>query len=220
MEQGITFQSKNKIFQSMNEHLLLDEKPSGYFESLNASKIYTEYPFTTLGRLRETQQSPIHHPEGNVWNHTMLVIDEAAKVKSKSSDSRAFMWAALLHDIGKPDTTRIRKGKITSYEHDKLGAKMSKEFLEQFKSNVENNVDDKFIEKVAALVRWHMQILFVVKSLPFADINRMKEQAPVCDIALLGLCDRLGRTGANREEEEENIRIFLEKTQNVCKVNQ
>jgi len=177
MEQGITFQSKNKIFQSMNEHLL------------------------------------------NVWNHTMLVIDEAAKVKSKSSDSRAFMWAALLHDIGKPDTTRIRKGKITSYEHDKLGAKMSKEFLEQFKSNVENNVDDKFIEKVASLVRWHMQILFVVKSLPFADINRMKEQAPVCDIALLGLCDRLGRTGANREEEE-NIRIFLEKTQNVCKVNQ
>ncbi|NMB96846.1 MAG: HDIG domain-containing protein [Clostridiaceae bacterium] len=120
----------------MDRHLLDDDKPSEYFESLSDMEVYTKYPFTMLGRLKDTHQSPIHHPEGNVWNHTMLVIDEAAKVKSKSSNNRVFMWPALLHDIGKPDTTRTRRGKITSYDHDKLGAIMSKEFLDAGKVRV------------------------------------------------------------------------------------
>lgn len=215
MDQYSAFKTRAETFLSMDRHLLEDDKPSEYFKSLSDTGVYTEYPFTMLGRLKDTQQSPIYHPEGSVWNHTMLVIDEAAKVKSKSSDSRVFMWAALLHDIGKPDTTRTRRGRITSYDHDRLGAKMSKEFLEQFKSDIESNVDNDFIKKVTALIRWHMQILFVIKSLPFADIKSMKDQVPVYDIALLGLCDRLGRLGADREIEEENIRIFLEKTGNV-----
>ncbi len=198
---------KQELFMVMDKHLLEDTKPSEYFEKLDETEFYSEYPFTMLSNLKNTQQSPTHHPEGNVWNHTMLVIDAAALTKMKSSDVRVFMWAALLHDIGKPDTTRNRKGKITSYDHDKLGAEMTIKFLEQF------NEDKAFIEKVAALVRWHMQILFVVKSLPFADVKSMKEQTSVYDVALLGLCDRLGRLGADRKREEENIRIFLE----ICK---
>jgi hypothetical protein len=56
-----------------------------------------------------------------------------------------------------------------------------------------------------------MQILFVDKNLPFADIKTMKRQTDIWEIALLGLCDRLGRLGANRILEEENIKMFLKK---------
>ncbi|MDF1494929.1 HDIG domain-containing metalloprotein [Caproiciproducens sp. CPB-2] len=197
---------KQNLFESMEQHLLADEKPSLYFEELDKTAALREVPFAMLHDLKNAEQSPQHHPEGNVWNHTMLVVDEAAKVKGKSSDARSFMWAALLHDVGKPGTTRIRRGKITSYDHDKLGARMAAEFLKQFSG------DEAFIEKVTALVRWHMQLLFVVNNLPFADAEQMKRQTSVRDVALLGLCDRLGRLNADREKEEENVRIFLEKT--------
>ena len=98
-----------------------------------------------------------------------------------------------------------RNGKITSYDHDKSGALMAQEFLRVFTS------DGEFIRQVARLVRYHMQILFVVKDLPFADVEGMLRQSDVREVALLGLCDRLGRAGSNRQIESENIRVFLKK---------
>jgi uncharacterized domain HDIG len=193
-----------EIFAQMEKHLLEDSRPSVYFNAMQGLECNT-FPFSMLFKLKSIEQSPKHHPEGNVWNHTMLVIDYAAGVKEQSSDSRVFMWAALLHDIGKAETTKIRKGKITSYDHDKVGAELAAKFLEPF-------VDDRdFITKVSALVRWHMQILFVVNDLPFQNIEKMKQQTNVQDIALFGMCDRMGRTMANQEQEQENIRIFLAK---------
>lgn len=197
--------SKQALFCGIDTHLMQDELPSDYFNSISNVPLFTEHPFNMLNRLKQTNQSPQHHPEGNAWNHTLLVVDEAAHVKSKSKHPRVFMWAALLHDIGKPDTTRIRKGKITSYNHEKLGAELAREFLAEFTD------DADFIELVALLIRWHMQILFVVNNLPFADVQAMKQQTDANEVALLGLCDRMGRLRPDKEKEERNIRIFLEK---------
>ena len=121
-----------------------------------------------LRRLKDTPQSPVHHPEGNVWNHTMLVVDEAAKRRAESRCPAALMWAALLHDIGKPDTTRVRRGKITSYDHDKVGAELARRFLSGF------SMEPAMIDRVCALVRSHMQVLFAAKGLPFGDAAGMK----------------------------------------------
>lgn len=196
---------KQELFDKINKHLLEDKRPSDFFNRLDDDMFCSEFPFTMLNDLKNTEQSLKYHPEGSVWNHTMLAVDEAASRKEKSSDENVFMWAALLHDIGKPGTTKIRKDKITSYNHEKLGSEMSVKFLEQFTN------DSEFIKKVSSLIRWHMQILHVVKSLPYADVKSMKEQAPVYDVALLGLCDRLGRLSADVKSEEENIRLFLKK---------
>lgn len=193
------------IFDEMSMHLLEDEQPSLYFDETSKTSLFEQYPFKWLNKLKHTEQSPKHHPEGNVWNHTLLVLDEAARVKNASHDKKAFMWAALLHDIGKPDTTRNRKGRITAYDHDKAGAELAREFLLVFTD------DASFIENVMELVRWHMQILFVVNDLPFADVESMKNRSDINEVALLGLCDRLGRTGANRSQEEDNIKLFLQK---------
>ncbi len=56
-----------------------------------------------------------------------------------------------------------------------------------------------------------MQILFVVKSMQFADIRSMIRETDPEEIALLGYCDRMGRLGADRKTENENLRVFLEK---------
>lgn len=193
------------LFREIDRHLRGDDKPSGYLSRLDADGLLRDAPFTMLGDLKKAEQSPKYHPEGNAWNHTLLVVDEAARRRAESRDPRALLWAALLHDVGKPSTTRSRKGKITSYDHEKVGAGMAGDFLRCFTD------DTVLIDQVVALIRYHMQILHVVKSLPFAEIRAMKAQTDVNEVALLGLCDRMGRTGADREAEEENIRLFLQK---------
>ncbi len=193
------------IFHQIHIHLLGDERPSLYFNEISETQLFDQYPFKLLNNLKKANQSPKHHPEGNVWNHTMMVVDEAARLRSESNSKKAFMWAALLHDIGKPDATKYRSGRITSYDHDKIGAELARKFLMEFSE------DDTFIRKVMMLVRWHMQILFVVNNMPFADVETMKKQADITEVALLGLCDRLGRLHADRRKEESNIRAFLEK---------
>jgi tRNA nucleotidyltransferase (CCA-adding enzyme) len=198
-----------EIFKEFNKHLVYDEAPSKYFNSIIQSRIFENtYPLTMLGDLMSTPQSTVYHPEGNVWNHTMMVVDEAAKRKRQSEDQNAFMWAALLHDIGKAPTTVLKKERITSYDHDKVGRKLSIEFLKEFRCS------ENFIKKVSAIVRWHMHTLYVVKKLPFADIKGMIEEISVKEIALFSLCDRLGR-GFITEEKikniEEDIKNFKEK---------
>ena len=193
-----------KLLNEIDAHLLDDLKPSQYFQSLSSPLFSFERPFTMLSRLKGIKQSPIHHPEGSVWNHTMLAIDEASKRKDQASDARVFMWATLLHDIGKAVTTKRRKGKITAYNHDLAGAEMAREFLMGFEQ-------DPFISKVAALVRWHMQILYLAKSRRHADLETMRLEADINDIALLGLCDRLGRKNVNQHAEEQSIAEFIKK---------
>lgn len=197
--------TQQDLFLDINKHLLEDIKPSSYLREVYYNALFSEHPFDMLKKLKSIRQSPIHHPEGNVWNHTMLVVDEAAKVKTKSKNSEVFMWAALLHDIGKLTTTRHRKGKITSYNHDKVGQGLTRKFLSEFSTSHD------FIEDTCNLVRYHMHILYVVNNLPFADIPGMKEKNNVNEVALLGLCDRLGRTNTDRTKEEETIQIFLQK---------
>ena len=196
-----------KLYLNINQHLLEDSKPSIYLNDIYDKPAFNKFPFDMLHKLRETEQSKVHHPEGNVWNHVLLVVDEAAKLKDKSKDCKVLMWASLLHDIGKPSTTKNKKGKITSYDHDKVGEELSIQFLQVF-------TDDKdFIYRVSKLVRYHMQILFVANKLPFADIENMKLESDYKEIALLGFCDRMGRTNSNRKLEQENIQRFLK----VCK---
>lgn len=191
------------LFQKIKKHLLEDENPSLFLKSLETEPEMALSPYILLQRLQTTEQSPLHHPEGSVWNHTLMVVEQAAKQKRNSKAPTIFMWAALLHDIGKPPTTKKRKGKITSYNHEKVGETLSREFLSAF---IE---DTAFISSVASLIRFHMQPLFVLNGLPYADIPGMKEYTDIQEVALLGMCDRLGRLGSDPLQEEKNRLRFL-----------
>ncbi|NFS09597.1 HD domain-containing protein [Clostridium botulinum] len=200
-----------KVFKDIDEHILKDEKPSNYINKLYEEGKLEEYPFDMLTILRKIDQSPKYHPEGSVWNHIMMVLDNGAKERDKSENERIFMWACLLHDIGKGTTTKIRKGRITSYNHDKEGEKLSIKFLKCFTE------DEEFIKEVSKLVRWHMQPLFVNKNLPFKDIESMVKEVSIKEMALISLCDRLGRGGMSEGKKEEEIKaidLFIEKCSN------
>jgi putative nucleotidyltransferase with HDIG domain len=195
----------NAVFCQADRCLMETPNPSVCLERLSQRPGAETPPFEWLWRQKKTPQSKKHHPEGSVWNHTLLVVDEAAKVRAQSSDPRAFMWAALLHDIGKPDTTQVRSNRITAYDHDRIGAKLAESFLCYFEC------DDGFVKKVTALVRYHMHLLYVLNDLPFADVPGLRAQADIADVALLCLCDRLGRGGADREREQRDMELFIEK---------
>ena len=90
-----------EIFLKIEKHLLDDNKPSCYVEECLNTNVLDEYPFSMIKDLQDVPQNPKFHPEGNVFIHTMMVVDEGAKIRDKSVDKRSFMWALLLHDIGK-----------------------------------------------------------------------------------------------------------------------
>lgn len=212
IERSDSMNNLDNIYNEIEKHLLEDEKPSDYLNALFKEKnIAYQHPFTMVNILKKIEQSPKHHPEGSVWNHTMLVTDYAASKKQQSSDPKIFMWSAFLHDIGKASTTKKKNGRITAYDHDKHGGQLVNEFLSSF------NVPKDFIKKVSQMVRWHMQILYVVKDLPFANIKQMLSELELDDIALLSLCDRLGRGHISDEtiaHEEKNVELFIEKCKN------
>lgn len=197
--------SQELIFKEISKHLIQDEIPSLYIKEILLNNSYNFELKEKLLKLEKIEQNPKYHPEGNVLNHVMLVLDNAAKIKKLSSDSLSFMWAALLHDIGKLTTTKVRKSRITSYNHDIEGEKISNEILDKL-------TDDKDLKyKVSKLVRYHMQPLFFDKNLPFFSYKDMLNEVDYNDVALISRADRLGRgniTSEIKEKELENLERF------------
>lgn len=207
----------NRKIRDIENSLLYDKKPSEYFDKLFRTKELDRKPFDSLKRLRDIPQSKKYHPEGNVWNHTMMVVDNAAYYREYANNKKAFMWAALLHDIGKIKTTRLRKGRWTSYNHDNVGYDESYILLKRMGFN-----DEKFIKEVQNLIKYHMHFLYIQKNLPFANEKEMLENVDINDITLLFLCDRLGRGGLSKEDKLEiiaSMHEFLDKYKKYSKSN-
>lgn len=194
-----------ELFLKVDDILLNSNKPSLEIKKLIDEGEFDQKPFIKIKKLQDIEQNLIHHPEGNVLNHTLLVIDKASKYKEQSKNKRVFMWAALLHDLGKLTTTRERKGKITSYGHDLQGEILSRQFLHQVTE------DEKFINEVCILVKYHMQPLFYDKKLPYFKEKEIINESDYEEISLLSLADRLGRMNFCEErikQEEKRIENF------------
>lgn len=194
-----------ETFKLIEQHLIYDEKPSlwlrDFIKGIDENNI-----FFILKQLELVQQDPEHHPEGDVLEHTMQVIDEAAIVKNEVLDKKAFMWAALLHDIGKEKTTLKRNGRWTAYDHDRVGAEMSHRLLREVSE------DKEFNEMVSNMIKHHMSYLYVTKRLPFGDINSMIESTDIHDVALLTFCDRVGRgelSEVRRKKITDSLNDFI-----------
>lgn len=201
--------NKYELFRECSDHLLNDHQPSLYLRELDEKGWLAEImPFDLLVELKGIEQSPVFHPEGDVWEHTLLVVDRAALCRELSPNPLVFMWAALLHDVGKIPTTKIRRGRITAYDHDREGAAMAALFLRELTE------DEDFIAGVTRLIRWHMQSLYVNKRLPFAKVNEMLTEVSLEEIALFSLCDRLGHGDMDepaRQLEIAGIKAFMER---------
>ena len=104
-----------------------------------------------LSDLRGCEQSPEHHPEGDVWTHTLLLL--------QPHDTPVLAWASLLHDIGKPQTKAQKldaKGNVVGYSyHGHQKTELPRLILTRLK------FDNAFIDTVCTLVENHMQHMSV-----------------------------------------------------------
>ena len=108
-----------------------------------------------VAAMRGVQQPPQFHPEGDVWIHTLLLLENLPQPCPKT-----LAWAALLHDVGKPPTFRVAPDRIRFDGHVDVGVKMAEQIFRRLRfSNHE-------AEQISALIANHMR---------FADVQRMKE---------------------------------------------
>ena len=120
--------SRERVEEEMRKALLKADRPSVFFESLREMDQLDVW-FPELGQLIGLEQDPVYHPEGDVWVHTMEVLDRAASLRGRVTYPYAFMLLALTHDLGKIVTTEFIKGRIHAYEHEKKGLPVVEMFL-------------------------------------------------------------------------------------------
>lgn len=150
MASQLKYISKERVFSEYSK-LLLSTQPSVGFKFLY--EINALIP--KLTELANTIQRVDFHPEGNVFNHTMLVIDLAALCKQKTAYPLGFMWAALLHDIGKPKVT-TPQGKAPN--HDLIGEQIAKQFIAHLTGNKHLG------QYVSIMVRCHMVLMLASRN--------------------------------------------------------
>ena len=98
--------SPERIFEEMKKALLKAEHPSVFFRELRRMDHLKEF-FPELERCASVPQNPAFHPEGGVFEHTMLVVDCAAALRERAVEPLGFMLSALLHDLGKCVATKV-----------------------------------------------------------------------------------------------------------------
>lgn len=142
--------SKERIEAELVKAFLKAERPSIFFESLRKmDQLGTWFPEVEM--LIGVPQNSKYHMEGDVWNHTMMVIDEAAKYRDRSTYPYGFMMTALVHDFGKAICTEKKNGVYHAYEHETKGLTIVKRFLKRITN------EKKLIHYVMNMTELHMK---------------------------------------------------------------
>jgi tRNA nucleotidyltransferase (CCA-adding enzyme) len=172
---------KSRLLEEWTKLLTKPEKPSiglmagqeiGYWQEIHPEFV----------KLMETPQDPEWHPEGDVWIHTLMVVDQAAIICKRNNlnedESLVIMLSALNHDIAKPQKTFTNdQGRIVSPGHEQAGGEPAEKIMRQI--GMSNDV----IAKVVPLVKNHMA--------PSALYRSMLKGDPVTQGAIKRLAARL-----------------------------
>jgi tRNA nucleotidyltransferase (CCA-adding enzyme) len=193
---------RERIEGELQKALLKADRPSVFFEVLRTMHQLHEW-FPELEALVNIPQDPVHHPEGDVWTHTMLVLDEAAKYRTESAQPMMLMLAALTHDFGKAVCTEEIDGRIHAYGHEAAGLPLAEAFLRRITG------ETRLIRGVLNLVELHMRpnVAAAVRA-PVKSTNKLFDQALDPDALLaLAAADRMGR---ERPAAEAGAEAFLQ----------
>lgn len=152
-------------------------------------------------RMLDTPQSPEHHPEGDVWKHTAGVVAHALQQAGADhlteEQKLTLVGAAILHDIGKPDTTKVDgENKISSPNHTSVGERISRDLL--WRAGFPFHLR----EKVCSLVRYHMLIAHVEEMRKHKPIEVSQRVEPFL-LNILHKSDLWGRTIYQLSAEEQ-----------------
>jgi poly(A) polymerase len=123
------------------------------FELLDETGLLAEV-LPQIASMKGVEQPPQFHPEGDVWIHTLMLLEQLP-----AGCSMTLAWGALLHDVGKPPTFRRAPDRIRFDGHVEIGVAMAAEICRDFRFSNEE------ARQVLALIENHMR---------FMDAPRMK----------------------------------------------
>ena len=148
--------------------------------------------YPALANMSCVIQDPSWHPEGDVLTHAGLAADQAARLADEAGitgeDRLVLVFAALLHDAGKPAKTKLEDdGRVTAHGHDKAGVEPARDFLHSI------GCPDHIVNRITPLIREHMNVL--TKPTP-STVRRMARRlapATMSELAIVSAADVNGR---------------------------
>jgi poly(A) polymerase len=144
--------SRERIREELTK-MLTEGHARRAFELLDETDLLVQV-LPEISRMKGVAQPPQFHPEGDVWIHTLMLLEQL-----EAGCAMTLGWGALLHDVGKPPTFRQAPDRIRFDGHVEVGVAMGAEICRRFRfSNDET-------QQILALIENHMR---------FADAPRMK----------------------------------------------
>ena len=186
-----------RIWGEMEKLLLKAARPSvGLTVARDVQAVQQLFP--ELGALVGCEQETEWHPEGDVWIHTLLVIDEAAARRSDLPYPQqvALMLGAVCHDFGKPSTTAFIDGRIRSRNHEEAGVEPARMFLDRLNMHTLDGYDVR--GQVLGLVANHLKPGMWHKApdgVGDGAFYRLARKVDLDLLARLATADCQGRTG-------------------------
>ena len=186
---------RERIFEEFRKLLLKAKKPSIGLKATKQLGVLDYFP--ELKALIGIPQDPKWHPEGDVWTHTLMVVDEAAKLRTGiEKKDMVLMFGALCHDFGKPLTTKFLRGRWRSPSHDTDGISPTLHFLQRITD------DRNLIKQVTIIVKEHLrpiQLFNERNRINSGAIRRLALRVRIPDLILLAKADYLGRNLTEKE---------------------
>jgi tRNA nucleotidyltransferase (CCA-adding enzyme) len=186
-----------RIWGEMEKLLLHAARPSiGLTLTLDLGVVDRLLP--ELAPLVGCDQEPEWHPEGDVWVHTLLVVDEARTRIDDLDRPRqiAVMLGAVCHDLGKPSTTAFLDGRIRSIDHEQAGVAPASALLDRLNINSIDGYDVR--GQVLGIVAHHLKPgMFRQSPTPVSDgaFRRLAQKVNLELLARVAKSDCLGRGG-------------------------
>jgi tRNA nucleotidyltransferase (CCA-adding enzyme) len=186
-----------RIWGEIEKLLLLAERPSiGFALALDLGVIDRLFP--ELKALVGCPQEPEWHPEGDVWVHNLLVIDQARRRIDdlERPQQLTVMLGAVCHDLGKPPTTAFVDGRIRSIDHEQAGVAPATALLSRL--NVQTIGGYDVARQVLGIVAHHLKPHAFSKSATPVGDGAFRRLAAKVDLELLArvaMSDCHGRTG-------------------------
>jgi len=185
-----------RVWGEIEKLLLQADRPSiGFALALDLGVIDRVLP--EMKALRGCEQEYDWHPEGDVWTHTLMVIDQARALNRDLDRPRliTLMLGAVCHDLGKPATTAFIDGKIRSPNHEEAGVEPTLQLLDRLNVHTIDGYDVR--RQVVGLVAQHLKPGMFYKAPVVTDgaFRRLAQKVDMELLARLARADCLGRTG-------------------------
>ena len=185
-----------RVWGEFEKLLLQAERPSiGLALALDLGVVEALLP--ELKPLVGCPQEPEWHPEGDVWTHTLMVVDKARLLNADLPRPQliTIMLGAVCHDLGKPPTTALIDGRIRSLNHEEEGVATTVSVLDRLNIHTIDGFDVR--SQVVGLTAHHLKPGMLHKAPQVGDgaFRRLAQKVDLELLARLARADCLGRTG-------------------------